>query len=133
MNTRAWRIAAVATRLSPWLLRIPPRSRPVATGGRQGPKAQGEALRPDSITPGVKDLGALRYQDRVATAIVREPQNTWSNLGFVFVGALIVAHDRRVLSRFLGTALTALGIASDLSRLPPCVLAHGGRHRQWVG
>lgn len=33
---------------------------------------------------------------------------------FVFVGMLIAAHDRRVLSRFLGAALIALGLASGL-------------------
>jgi len=51
----------------------------------------------------------------VATAVVREPQNTWSNLAFGFVGALIFAHARRVFSRCLGLALVALGLASGAS------------------
>jgi Ceramidase len=57
---------------------------------------------------------AARYQARVATAIIREPQDTWSNLAFVFVGALIAAHDRRVTARLLGAALIALGLGSGL-------------------
>lgn len=78
------------------------------------PKAQGEALRSDTVVPGVKNLRALRYRERVTTAVVREPQNTWSNLGFLFVGVLIAVHDRRVLARFLGAALVGLGLASGL-------------------
>src|ERR1700750_687688 len=77
------------------------------------PKAQGEALRSDAVrvshVPSVED-----YRERVESAVIRETQNTWSNLAFVFFGALILARDRRMPARFLGAALCALGLASGL-------------------
>jgi hypothetical protein len=78
------------------------------------PKAQCEALAAATAAPTVKAPVSLVYQDRVASAVIREPQNTWSNLAFVLVGALIWVHDRRSLARLLGAALVALGIASGL-------------------
>lgn len=78
------------------------------------PKAQCEALVVDAMPPVVAKALTLAYQERVAAAIIREPQNTWSNLAFVFAGALIWAHDRRAFARLLGAALVALGVASGL-------------------
>jgi hypothetical protein len=77
-------------------------------GAPEIPKAQGEAfvVSPEAAIP--------QYQARVASAIIREPKNTWSNLAFVFVGALIAAHDRRMFARLLGAALCGLGLASGL-------------------
>jgi len=70
------------------------------------PKAQCEALTAVArLAPDVKAALALVYRERVAGAIVREPQNTWSNLAFVFVGALVWVHDRRTFARLLGTSL----------------------------
>src|SRR6185369_15704209 len=57
---------------------------------------------------------ALQYQARVSAAIIREPQNTWSNLAFVFVGVFVATRDRRTFPRLLGAALGGLGIASGL-------------------
>lgn len=83
-------------------------------GPAEIPKAQCEALDAATLPPMVKDALARAYHARVAAAVVREPQNTWSNLAFVLVGALIIARDRRVFPRLLGAALIALGLASGL-------------------
>lgn len=78
------------------------------------PKAQCEALDAASLAPSTNGTLAASYQERIVTAIIREPQDTWSNLAFVFVGALIAAHDRRVFARLLGVALITLGLGSGL-------------------
>lgn len=78
------------------------------------PKAQCEALTAASVSPALKTALAVVYQERVGAAIIREPQNTWSNLAFLFVGALIWAHDRRTFSRLLAAALCFLGVTSGL-------------------
>ncbi|MBL9199681.1 MAG: hypothetical protein JNL39_04200, partial [Opitutaceae bacterium] len=52
-------------------------------GPPETPKAQCEALDVATLPPVVKDALARAYHARVATAVVREPQNTWSNLAFV--------------------------------------------------
>lgn len=92
-------------------------------GPPEVPKAQCEALTAAKVAPDVIAALSFVYRERVASAIVREPQNTWSNLAFVFVGALIWIHDRRTFARLLGAALIALGMASGLyhaSLLPSC-------------
>lgn len=84
-------------------------------GDPEIPKAQCEALTAAATaSPTVQAALTRAYQARVATAIIREPQNTWSNLAFVFVGALIWAHDRRTFTHLFAAALIALGIASGL-------------------
>lgn len=83
-------------------------------GPAEIPKAQCEALDPATLTPPLKAALVVTYQARIAGAIVREPQNTWSNLAFVLVGALIWTGDRRFFSRLLAAALVALGLASGL-------------------
>ncbi|MEO6996404.1 MAG: ceramidase domain-containing protein [Lacunisphaera sp.] len=83
-------------------------------GPPEVPKAQCEALTALTSSPAMKVASSLVYRERVANAIVREPQNTWSNLAFVFVGALIWMHDRRTFARLLGAAMIALGLASGL-------------------
>jgi hypothetical protein len=101
-------VALVAALLATWA------AGRFAWGAPEVSKAQCEALDAATLPPMVKDALARAYHARVAAAIVREPQNTWSNLAFVFSGALIVARDRRVFPRLLGAALVALGIASGL-------------------
>ena len=59
----------------------------------ENPKAQCEALDAASLPPVVQAALALRYQERVAATIIREPQNTGSNLAFVFADALDFAYD----------------------------------------
>ncbi|MCX6951778.1 MAG: ceramidase domain-containing protein [Verrucomicrobia bacterium] len=85
-----------------------------AWGPPEFPKAQCEALTAASVSPAVKNALTVVYQERVAAAIIREPQDTWSNLAFVFVGALIWVHDRRVFARLFAAALVGLGIGSGL-------------------
>jgi hypothetical protein len=78
-------------------------------GPPETPKAQCEALNPATLM-----LRPPPYRTEVATAVIREPQNTWSNLAFVFVGALIWARQRHFLPRLLAVATIALGLASGL-------------------
>lgn len=78
-------------------------------GWPEVPRAQGEAIRPDTM-----QSWHLSYRERVRSAIIREPQNSWSNLAFVFVGALVFARDRRTHGQSLGVALFTLGFASGL-------------------
>lgn len=85
-----------------------------AWGEPEAPKAQCEALDAATLPPAVKNTFMRAYHARIATAVVREPQNTWSNLAFVLVGALIFARDRSAFARLLGAALVALGLASGL-------------------
>jgi hypothetical protein len=98
-------LLAVAVRFSPT---------DFSWGPPETPKVQCEALDSASLPPLVRDALARRYHDRVATAVVREPQNTWSNLAFIFVGLWIAARDRRPHARLLSAALIALGLGSGL-------------------
>lgn len=116
MNRNAWSRAVVFTFAVAFLLAV----MTSLAGGRfawgppEIPKAQCEALAAAAVSPSVQTALANAYQERVAAAIIREPQNTWSNLAFVFVGVLVWAHDRRVFARLFGAALVALGLASGL-------------------
>ncbi|MDP3073551.1 MAG: ceramidase domain-containing protein [Opitutaceae bacterium] len=116
MNANNWRTAVLVTAAITLIaagLASLATSR-FAWGAPESPKAQCEALDATTLPPAVKNTFMRAYQARTAAAIVREPQNTWSNLAFVFVGALVAAHDRRVFARLLGAALIALGLASGL-------------------
>jgi hypothetical protein len=116
MNANPWRTAALVTAGIALMAAIfaSLSAGQFTWGAPEKPKAQCEALDATTIPPAVKNTFMLAYQARTATAIVREPQNTWSNLAFVFAGALVVARDRRVFARLLGAALVALGLASGL-------------------
>src|SRR5688500_9400020 len=46
--------------------------------------------------------------------LIREPQNTWSNLAFVVGGALLLGTARCRVARLLGIPLIAVGIGSFL-------------------
>jgi hypothetical protein len=93
---------------------LAPRDGGYTWGTPETPKAQCEALTAASISPTIKTALTAVYQQRVAATLIREPQNTWSNLAFVFAGALIWSHDRRTFPRLLAAALCALGISSGL-------------------
>lgn len=70
------------------------------------PPRQGEAVLKGS-TPPLHAPEALRR-------LVREPQNTWSNLAFVLGGAFLLAAARQRMARAVGVALVAVGIGSFL-------------------
>jgi hypothetical protein len=116
MNGHPWRIATIVTSL----VALAAAAIAWAVAGRftwgppETPKAQCEAFDAASLATPSPSPTTVRYQERVAAAVIREPENTWSNLAFVFVGVLIAAHDRRVFARLLGASLIALGIASGL-------------------
>jgi hypothetical protein len=65
---------------------------------------QGEAAEPSHTTHSPAALARL----------VREPQNAWSNLGFVLGGAFLLVHCRARAARGLGVALMSVGVGSFL-------------------
>ena len=70
----------------------------------ESPPQQGEA----ALTSGTAHAPAALAR------LVREPQNTWSNLAFVLGGAWLVARARRRTIRLTGVALLAVGVGSFL-------------------
>src|SRR5262245_17462235 len=64
---------------------------------------QGEAVDVERLAAGV-----ITHSPTALHRVVREPQNAWSNLAYVFAGALIGAHFPRPLLR--GTALAMIGV-----------------------
>lgn len=71
------------------------------------PPSQGEALDPVAYRHGqyVQSEAALHR-------LIREPQNTWSNLAFVAGGAYLLLFIRRSRSRLVGAILIGVGMAS---------------------
>jgi hypothetical protein len=72
------------------------------------PRAQGEAL----VTSSNGRNAA--YRADVATRLIREPLNTWSNLAYCLAGAFIFLRARATSSRWLGIACFALAAGSWL-------------------
>lgn len=71
------------------------------------PRVQGEALVFNSS-------GQAYYREEVFAAHVREPQNTWTNLAYVLVGAVIVLRSRFLAGRMAGYGLIFLGFGSGI-------------------
>src|SRR5688572_15814022 len=72
------------------------------------PPHQGEGANlPSSGTPVLHAPSAL-------ARLVREPQNTWSNLVFVCGGALLVSLAATRMARGVGVPLIAVGVGSFL-------------------
>lgn len=73
------------------------------------PPRQGEAVLASSLASGapVHDPAAL-------AAAVREPQNTWSCLAFLLVGAVILQGTRDALGKWLAVTLAIAGVAAML-------------------
>jgi hypothetical protein len=75
----------------------------------ESPPQQGEALDSGKLAGG--------HAVHAATALarlIREPQNTWSNLAFVICGAWLAIVSVRKISRLVGLALMLVGIGSFL-------------------
>lgn len=60
------------------------------------------------------DVGTRQHSAAALARLVREPQNTWSNLAFVVAGALLGATCRARMARMLGMTLIAVGVGSFL-------------------
>jgi hypothetical protein len=81
---------------------------PAAWPEPETPPQQGEAVEPGSIS-------TRPVHSAVALArLVREPQNTWSNLAFVIGGAFLAGTATSRLSRLVGVAVIAVGVGSFL-------------------
>ncbi|PTY02673.1 hypothetical protein DB347_23460 [Opitutaceae bacterium EW11] len=80
-------------------------------GGVEPPKAQCEAY--DSARLRVATvLDTSVYDSGKLKRVIREPQNTVSNLAYVAVGVAVLFAARRRMSRAFGTACVFLGIGS---------------------
>lgn len=58
--------------------------------------------------------GEYVHADAALARLIREPQNTWSNVAFVAVGFLVFLLPRAALSRGAAVALVAVGMGSFL-------------------
>lgn len=74
----------------------------------ESPPRQGEAL-----DAGVREDEHAIHSRVALSRLVREPQNTWSNIAFVFCGAWLLSTSRRAV-QLLGVTLIAVGIGSFL-------------------
>jgi hypothetical protein len=77
--------------------------------GPETPPRQGEAL--DTVA---LERGVIIHSQRSLSHVIREPQNTWSNLAFVMVGAHIVSRGFSRRAKMVGVTLIAVGIGSFL-------------------
>lgn len=75
----------------------------------EAPPRQGEALDSEALK-----RGQLTHSPLAIARLVREPQNTWSNLAFVFAGASLACTARLKASRLVGGAIITVGIGSFL-------------------
>jgi hypothetical protein len=75
----------------------------------ESPPKQGEAAGTAEVVQGI-----LRHDPAALARVVREPQNTWSNLAFVFVGALTWAGTSRRIIRAAAGGLILTGVGSFL-------------------
>jgi hypothetical protein len=75
----------------------------------ESPPRQGEALDTGSLTG-----GRAVHSETALTRLIREPQNTWSNLAYVFCGAWLATTSTLKMSRIVGAALIMVGIGSFL-------------------
>jgi hypothetical protein len=75
----------------------------------ESPPQQGEALDSGKLADG----HAVHAASALAR-LIREPQNTWSNLAFVICGAWLAIASTRKISRMVGMALMLVGIGSLL-------------------
>lgn len=73
----------------------------------EAPPRQGEAVEIDPA-------GRVAHSAAALGRLVREPQNTWSNLAFVFGGAWLLMGAASRLARRLGLVLVAVGVGSFL-------------------
>lgn len=82
---------------------------PAAWPTPERPPKQGEAA--DVVR---LPSGAAVHSPSALHRVVREPQNTWSNLGYVLVGALLAGRFPGRLLRGLALALIGVGVGSFL-------------------
>lgn len=102
----SWLLAAAVTALvaAVGALTLP---RQIWGPPEQPPRAQGEA---QARTP----AGRWSYRADLPDRGIREPQNTWTNLAYVFVGAVVAVAGRTAAVRVLGVAMFFLGVGSGL-------------------
>src|SRR4051812_4180964 len=75
----------------------------------EAPPQQGEAACDASRT---SSKTGLTHSSQALGHLIREPQNTWSNLAFVLGGAWLVSARSLRLARITGVALIGVGAGS---------------------
>ena len=75
----------------------------------ESPPRQGEALADGKLAS-----GRTVHAEAALARLIREPQNTWSNLAFVICGAWLATASTLKVSRLAGGALIVVGIGSFL-------------------
>lgn len=75
----------------------------------ESPPQQGEALADGKLAS-----GRTVHSEAALARLIREPQNTWSNLAFVICGAWLATASTLRVSRLAGGALIVVGIGSFL-------------------
>ena len=60
------------------------------------------------------EAGRTAHSPRALGRLIREPQNTWSNVAYVFAGALLLGRAQVRLVRMTGVPLIAVGVGSFL-------------------
>ena len=82
-------------------------------GSVEPPKAQCEAYSTSRLRA-AKVLTPEIYDPQKLDRLLREPQNTVSNLAYVFVGLAVLLSSRRQISRSFGVAGVFLGLGSGI-------------------
>ncbi len=75
----------------------------------ENPPRQGEALDAAALR-----RGAVGHSAGALARLIREPENTWSNLAFILGGAWLLTQASRRRARGVGVALIATGVGSFL-------------------
>ena len=75
----------------------------------EAPPRQGEALAVDSVSSATPT-----HAPHALKRLVREPQNTWSNIAFMLGGAVLLFRSKTRTARTVGIALLSVGIGSFL-------------------
>lgn len=75
----------------------------------ENPPHQGEALDPAALRNGV-----IIHSAKALGQLVREPQNTWSNMAFILGGSLLISLGTTRCGRLAGAMLIAVGAGSFL-------------------
>jgi hypothetical protein len=73
------------------------------------PPKQGESVSTSDVVRGI-----LRHDPVALARVIREPQNTWSNLAFVLAGAVVWTHTSRRIVRAAAGGLMLTGLGSFL-------------------
>ena len=114
MNTPAWKaflISVPVVSVLIWLVKFNPAGN--FWGTIETPKAQCEAYDVDQLRT-LTSLSPAIYDQKKLDRLIREPQNTFSNLPYLTIGLAVFLAARRWLTQAWGLGCMFLGIGSGL-------------------